>query len=432
MTDTRRYVIQGLGSKTDRVAHALEHMAANRAYRSATGSSQNLDGFRRRFAEYRERWRTQPARLYAEGGDLVPGMAPLCVDLETSAMCDLACPFCYRQSVATPDKIMPMEVATRAIAQAAELGVPSMKFNWRGEPLLHPQLPELIARAKDAGVLDTIINTNAVRLDEAKARELIESGLDFVIYSFDGGSKQSYERMRPGRFAENSFETVYANIRRFAELKRQLGSPFPWTKIQMVLTEETFPEQQAFFDLFSDCVDEVSVKAYTERGGALTDLPKAEREQLTEALEERGLPHDTPYWRDMEGTIHYSVGRLACEQPCQRLLVSYSGLVGMCCYDWGLCHPVGSLEPGAKEAADHDCREVLEAVSQGRPGYAHFGELALPKRNTSGPNVADLGDIWRGAAISGVRRLHAMGNVDSVEVCKTCPFKETYNWKRLS
>ena len=40
----------------------------------------------------------------------------------------------------------------------------------------------------------------------------------------------------------------------------------------MILTEETRKEQDEYYKLFKDIVDEVSVKQYTERGGNLSDL----------------------------------------------------------------------------------------------------------------------------------------------------------------
>ena len=46
----------------------------------------------------------------------------------------------------------------------------------------------------------------------------------------------------------------------------------PITKVQMVLTEQTSNEQEQFFELFNDYVDDVSVKQYTERGGDLEYL----------------------------------------------------------------------------------------------------------------------------------------------------------------
>ena len=140
---------------------------------------------------------------------------PLCFDIEVASVCDLACPFCYRQYVATPDKIMSKELAFKLIDQASELNIPSMKFNWRGEPLLNPALSSIIEYAKKKGVLETIINSNATVLDEKTSEKIIKSGLDLLIYSFDGGNKETYEKMRPGRFKKNSFENIYKNIFKF-------------------------------------------------------------------------------------------------------------------------------------------------------------------------------------------------------------------------
>ena len=164
---------------------------------------------------------------------------------------------------------MNKKLAFKLIDQAAELKVPSMKFNWRGEPLLNPSIYEIIDYAKSKGILETIINTNATELDEEASKKIINSGLDIMIYSFDGGTKSSYEKMRPGRFKENTFNKVIENIRKFSEVKNKLNAKFPRTKIQMVLTKDTRNEQNKFFELFKDIVDDVSVKQYSERGGKL-------------------------------------------------------------------------------------------------------------------------------------------------------------------
>ena len=52
-------------------------------------------------------------------------------------------------------------------------------------------------------------------LTKTNPESIIKSGLDFMIYSFDGGTKQTYEKMRPGRFKKNNFEAVYNNIKNF-------------------------------------------------------------------------------------------------------------------------------------------------------------------------------------------------------------------------
>ena len=436
----RRYAIQGKGDiETRRVAHMLGHMSENRAYRQAADAAGGdaggglLASFKRRYQAYRRAWRENPRvaierglhdRFYRE-----TGFPPLCVDLETAASCDLACPFCFRQSIATPDKLMREDVAYRILDQCAELGVPSVKLNWRGEPLLNPKLPAIVAYAKRVGILETIINTDAVTLTAEKASALIEAGLDLMIYSFDGGTKATYERMRPGRFHENRFEDVYENIRRFAAIRRELGAMLPRTQIQMVLTADTYPEQDEFFKLFDDCVDDVSVKAYTERGGAVADLDEAARARIQGFLDEHGMPPSTPYWRNREGRLMVSMGRLPCEQIYQRLMVSYSGSVSMCCYDWGNEHPVGYVDAQAYEEGMKPYLVTIEKAKAKAKGFEQMPHLSLPARYvTPEARVRTLKEIWDGALLNSVRRHHIQGTVDQVAICHGCPFKETYQW----
>ena len=56
---------------------------------------------------------------------------PLCVDIETASICDLACPHCFREYILTPDKIMNFEMYKKIIDEIVLLGVPSIKLNWR-------------------------------------------------------------------------------------------------------------------------------------------------------------------------------------------------------------------------------------------------------------------------------------------------------------
>ena len=178
-----------------------------------------LNDFKKKYVDYRRNWHDQPKlslqkKLYGKKFK-DNKIKPLCLDLEVASICDLACSFCYRQYVATPDKIMKKELAFKLIDQASKLGIPSMKFNWRGEPLLNPKFPEIVNYAKQKGILETLINTNATKLDEKMSEDIIKSGLDIMIYSFDGGTKKIYEKMRPGRFSKNNFDDIYKNISNF-------------------------------------------------------------------------------------------------------------------------------------------------------------------------------------------------------------------------
>ncbi len=441
--NNRMYAIQGReNGEARRLSYMLEHMASNKAYihaREVAGGDPDgalLMAFRERFQWYRESWRALPRRAVEQKltGERFRDakIPPLCVDIEVAAVCDLACPFCYRQFVATPDKVMSDDLSFRLIDEAADLCVPSMKFNWRGEPLLYPRLAELIAYAKKRGILETIINTNATCLTEETAADLIDAGLDLIIYSFDGGSRESYERMRPGRFKDNRFEEVYGNICRFAEIRTAKGAAFPRTKIQMILTGETFVERESFYALFDGHVDDVSVKQYTERGGKLSELDEATQQRLQTALAGRNLAPDTPFFRDKDGKLYVAAGRLPCEQPYQRILVTYDGRAGMCCYDWGAQHPVGYADKLAIELGESEYSRIVERAKAGGKGFIQLKAVDMPLRyNTPKPLVHSLSEIWTGPEIDAVRTAHVQGRGGDIAICKACPFKETYRWEAI-
>lgn len=443
MVNGRHYVIQGRRHiEKEELAYMIRNMPFNKAYRytvEQTGS--DLEGrlladFQARYRQYRSNWRSNPK--YAIEHKLHhssfrnKGFLPLCVDIETASICDLACPFCFRQWIATPDRLITDELCYRIIDEAKELNVPSVKFNWRGEALLHPRLPRFIDYAKRRGILHTILNTNAVTLDEKKSYELIESGLDLLIYSFEGGTKETYEKMRVGRFRENKFEAVYENIRRFARIRERLGAKFPVTKIQMVLTEGTFSEQDSFFELFSDCVDDVSVKPYTERGGTLPDLDGNLRHKLGNFLQERKLTENTAYWRDLHGNLYLAAGRLPCEQPFQRIMVSCEGRVSMCCYDWGIEYPIGYVDAEGFDNGNHNYGIVLEKARSKKKGFEGFNNVRMPEPYVEPhKKVETLKQIWYGDIAENARQMHVEGHIENVPICRRCPFKETYHWVKV-
>ena len=406
------------------------------AQRDGTNPEKLLKSMKERYLWYRNSWRGLPREAIKQqiGRDYVNKfqIPPLSIDLETAALCNLACPFCYRQSIATPDKIMDSELAFELIDQAADLGVPSLKFNWRGEPMMHPKLPDLINYAKKKGILETFINTNATFLDHAAADKLIEAGLDTLIYSFDGGTEKTYLNMRPGRFTNNSFSAVFENIKNFALLKKEKGASFPFTKIQMVLTDEAFPEQEEYYHLFRDYVDEVTTAAYMERGGNLNVLQPEDRASLMAALpSDRNDLDDIQYWKETDGTLYLETGRLPCEQPFQRLMVSYDGRVFMCCIDWGNEHPLGYVSDKSFIKGDADYKSVLARAAKNKKGY-ELMDLTMPKRYTNPKKIVrTLREIWDGREIASVRERHVRGKLESIPICKKCTFKDTYAWKQI-
>jgi MoaA/NifB/PqqE/SkfB family radical SAM enzyme len=430
----RKYSISSIGnSEADRVEFMLNNMHLNKAYLHASRKLINeldkkklLEEYKNKFLHYRNGWRNIPAeaikkKLYSEKFKNKK-IEPLCIDLEVASVCDLACPHCFRQYIATPDKLMSTDLAFRLIDQLAEQKVPSVKFNWRGEPLMNRNLPKIIDYAKQNGVLETIINTNATLLEGKYAEELMSSGLDLLIYSFDGGSKKTYDKLRVGRFKENKFENIIKNIENFHKLKKKNGSVFPRTKIQMVLTKETYEEQEEYFSLFKGIVDDVSVKQYTERGGDIKETD----------VGQNNIDKNKIYMKNFDGDLFVSQGRLPCEQPFQRMLITYDGRVSMCCYDWGSMHPVGYVDNLAIATGDKEFEKVKKDADQNKKGF-ELMNLKIPEKfNEPEKKISTLDEIWHGKEINKVREQHLKNKLEEVTICKKCPFKDTYDWKKVN
>ncbi|MFQ5713591.1 MAG: radical SAM/SPASM domain-containing protein [Candidatus Scalinduaceae bacterium] len=442
----RKYVIETFSAtEQDRVRYMVEHMRSNKAFifnkQNNGKDNELLEELREKYISYRRNWREIPKKAIenklSHSFYNTLKTPPLCVDIEIASFCDLACPFCYRQHIVTPDKFMEESLVYTVIDQSVKMDVPSIKMNWRGESLSHPKLPEFIRYAKRKGILEVILNTNATMLDERRSRALIDSGLDTLIYSFDGASAQTYEKMRVGRFKDNRFEDVVANIRRFAKIRYEKKTCLPVTKIQMILTEETYHEKERFYKLFKDSVDIVSTKAYSERGGRLHDLGERTMTKIETYLDNHPEYHnlkkeEIEFWRDQKGKIYFSFERLPCDQIFQRLLVSYDGRVSMCCYDWENNYVVGLVCDRAIKNGNKDYVTVLNKANKGSKGYEKMRNISMTERCETIPKeIKTLKQIWDSPTLNNIREKHVTGRVNTVQVCKNCNNKETFKWNRI-
>ena len=92
----------------DRVTYFIDNMTSNKAYQYAKKKN-NLDekkllkNFQDKYKKYRNEWANQPSECINNkylGEDLKKHKRPpLCIDIETAAICDLACPFCFREFI---------------------------------------------------------------------------------------------------------------------------------------------------------------------------------------------------------------------------------------------------------------------------------------------------------------------------------------------
>ena len=95
--------------------------------------------------------------------------------------CNLACSYCNEfDGISKP---VPIEMLLRRIDRLAELRTTVITISG-GEPLLHPELDEIIRRIRHHGAIATLI-TNGYLLSPDRIQRLNRAGLDHLQISID-------------------------------------------------------------------------------------------------------------------------------------------------------------------------------------------------------------------------------------------------------
>ncbi len=152
------------------------------------------------------------------------------VYIEPTVACNLDCITCFRNAWDQPIGRMTEETFTNILEGLKALDpIPSVYFGGIGEPLFHPKTIDWIAEVKALGVKVELI-TNGTILNEKKARQLIDSGLDVLWVSIDGASPETYADVRMGAELPN----IIKNLQRFDKMRPASHFPKPELGIAFV------------------------------------------------------------------------------------------------------------------------------------------------------------------------------------------------------
>lgn len=170
---------------------------------------------------------------------LKPDSYPIALQLEPTVRCQLSCPLCPRMRLQSSQKGDDMHYENY-LTLMDEIGpyLLAIAFWQWGEPLLHPQITDMVALAHQQNILTFISTNGQFSPDEFDIKRLFSAGLDMLIISIDGISQDSYESFRRGgkvsrvmQFAETACHT-----------KRMLGPITPLINIRSIATSETETE----------------------------------------------------------------------------------------------------------------------------------------------------------------------------------------------
>jgi len=215
------------------------------------------------------------------------------VEIELTNRCNLACTQCLRSLGLKPYKLgnLDMEGFKTLLDQFPY--VMHLSLNGFGEPFMAPILWEAVEHThKVRPWCKILIYTNGMLLHEENIKKALASHLTEMNVSLDGGTIDTYRRVRRG----GKLDVICENIRNFLRLRNESGKRFPRMGLNFVMLNDNEGELPAFIELAHELgVDYVNCVTYATYDWGFQNRRSLEnyRAELTEAkkvLERTGMP----------------------------------------------------------------------------------------------------------------------------------------------
>ena len=264
---------------------------------------------------------------------------PFFLMVEPTNVCNLRCPLCPtgRGTLERPRAFLPLDLYKQCID---ELGPYLMEVNLTnyGEPMLHRELPEMIAYASKAGA-KVFLGTNGHFLTEESSRQLIEAGLDQVYISFDGLDQETYARYR----VRGDLAKVRDGVQTLLATREAMGRSNPAVELQFLIMKHN--EDQ--LETFRAVADEIgadrriikpvsfNVADWTDPGTLETFedfFPQEEKHQV--------YIHEGKAWRWKKDELAF------CTAAWRSLVLLADGSIVPCCRDPRGKYTMGNVSAG--------------------------------------------------------------------------------------
>ncbi|MBM4079323.1 MAG: radical SAM protein [Planctomycetes bacterium] len=246
---------------------------------------------------------------------------PTLAYVEPTNICTLRCALCPSgQRKLSPLGKMPLSVFQQVLDVLGPYLRQVHLYNW-GEPLLHEELPEMVAYAKRFGC-EAWVSTNLAVVKDGMARRLVKAGLDCLNVSIDGASQATYESYRAG----GKFDEVVENLRLFVREREATGSRLPEIRWQFLVTKKN----EAELDAARKMAESIGVRFHAKRLRVNMASFLAESATDAAASHQEWLPENQQFNRYSPEKIRRKVAR-GCKHLWDRVVINWDGSVSPCC-----------------------------------------------------------------------------------------------------
>lgn len=233
--------------------------------------------------------------------------------VEPTNECNLNCVICPNSKLCNNKLYMDFNLFKKLIdeiGQSAKL----IKLNYRGEPLLHPKICEMIQYCKDNTFARISLSTNGTLMDKKLSQKLIIAGIDEIIFSLDANSPKTYKKIKGG----NEFKNIVKNVENF--LKMSTNNDIR-TIVRLTQMHANRNEIEPFKKRWSKYDCEVKISWVSTWAN---NLPN--NKVLSDYL--------CPY---------IGKPKMPCADLWYKMVITADGLVPLCCYDFSVKYPLGKI-----------------------------------------------------------------------------------------
>ncbi len=215
-----------------------------------------------------------------KGRSAIAAHDPVCLYLEVSNQCNLACKTCP----ITYGKVEEPAALSLAQVQSLVSQIPTVRqvvLHGVGEPLLNRELSEIILWLKQRGIY-VLFNTNGTLINRRWREALIQSGLDEIRLSLDAATPESFAHVR----GKPLFDIILRNIKALLALKAERRSATPMVSLWLTGLRETLNELSDFIRLAHSLgIDRVYLQRLVYWEGANDDQMAHPEQSLFNSLQ---------------------------------------------------------------------------------------------------------------------------------------------------
>ena len=223
----------------------------------------NIEGYLIKQGKFREAYNYFWVRFFSneEGLSLTrrlyyihPSLAPYPkrIELEATTKCFLKCPKCEQVYWDETQKNMTFEQFKRIVDMFP--GLCEVSLTGIGHGFENPEYMLMLKYLKSKSIITQFFDPFLL-INEARQKELIEIGMNWIWVSMDGATKETYEACQVG----SNYDIVVKNLKNFIKLRKEAGARLPDLHFQYIITKTNVHEMPQMVDFVHNLMEGTQV-----------------------------------------------------------------------------------------------------------------------------------------------------------------------------